>query len=95
MTGRLCCRDVEPGARNPPVLQRLDERCLSTVGPRPVLMKIAFFFICRKCVSFSMPCASSVAGACIETKSDCCNTSDSVAGIASYSGMTSSSTKGS
>ena len=28
MTGRLCCQDVEPGARNPPFLQRLDERRL-------------------------------------------------------------------
>ncbi len=52
-----------------------------TVGPRPVLMKTADFFIIRKCFSVSMPSASGVAGACIETKSDWVSTSSKVAGI--------------
>ena len=52
----------------------------TTVGPRPVLMKMAFFFIWRKCCSLRNPTASGVAGKCMEIKSDLLRTSDKLAG---------------
>ena len=66
-----------------------------TVGPRPVLMNTAVFFIWRKCFSISMPSASGVAGACMDTKSDWLSTSSSEQGSTPCSTITSSSMNGS
>ena len=67
----------------------------STVGPRPVLMKIAFFFIWRKWCSLRKPTASGVAGRCIETKSERLSTSERLAGSTPSAAMPSSSRNGS